>query len=357
MVKKTIHLIFLFFLLVACLDETNQVNPSYSTCGEEKGKKSPPSPTSGEVAALLLEKELSTQFESSLKLYRDKVDSVFSQKNWELLNKLDQNQKFPALSSFYSNRALVELIMQKEQYVDLNQLSKTCILLKDVVNRQIELGKKLKSILLALESYYTEGEKSKLLIGTVNQVLSFYTRQISDKAVDLSLEEVQKKFKEIYRAQCDVTRENWLKHLGVIGEKALINRKPLILLEQGQKEIHYTIYKNCICKKENISVFGKNSKQISDELFNFETSTAQIHATVKIGEHSYHKYWDKIESLNVQQHNLKENQPKVYKLLEEEYQRMKEDILKKIQIVIDYHGRIGNNERAQQAIKMLLTTK
>ena len=215
--------------------------------------------------------------------------------------------------------------------------------LKPKLNKLSKLVNKYRDLIPKIKEYWLSDDLNpKLLIGTVRQFFQFY---LDDDKETLSLTQIDEQLKQVYKEQCDVSRKNWLKHLGFSDA-----RTPLVNQSEQCKACHYTIYKNSIITSgiASVSVYRRSEEDVLSKLFCQGESAQQVHATLTFEGCNYHRYWNGTYSPNVKQHSLDDKNTKEFKKLNEEFNRMKKNLTEKVKKAIVQHGRIGDNTRATQ---------
>jgi hypothetical protein len=182
----------------------------------------------------------------------------------------------------------------------------------------------LRALIIDFEAYRTD---DKLLTGTINKVHRALAPgpHLNQRALQ-SLEAT-------YKAQCEVSREDWLVHLGIAGRNTV-----------GPDRCHYTKFNDAIDAFATLSVETATVRELCAALFEAVPSLGQLHATRVVGGTRYHKYWDGTYSANVATDDLAVTDPVAHAELDAKHTEMQRVMTEKVTSATAAHGRVGRNE-------------
>ncbi|HEX7987867.1 MAG TPA: DUF4157 domain-containing protein [Duganella sp.] len=148
---------------------------------------------------------------------------------------------------------------------------------------------------------------------------------------------VNTRLEVVYARQCNITRLNWLEHLGMAGG----NTNP-----PNSPPIHYTKFNDALAAADditNLRVDQRTVEELCNELFvNHIGMWEQLHATVVVGRDRYHRYWSGFYGYP------RAEDEKIKTKLDAEYDRMCQEITSLVTEAKNRHGRVARNRNGQQ---------
>lgn len=172
----------------------------------------------------------------------------------------------------------------------------------------------------AYQGYINDG---RLLPGTITDM--------KPKLVFPTLAQANAHLQTVYLRQSQVSRDNWLTHLGIAGRKII-----------GSANQHYTVFNDAVTNPYTRRVDNQSVQQIMDGLFGAVSWQNQIHATVVAPDGtSYHQYYDG-------SYNPNPPAGQITTKLNAEHNKMLTALRAKVTEAQRNHGRVANNSRAQQ---------
>ncbi len=179
----------------------------------------------------------------------------------------------------------------------------------------------------AIDQAYDAYKDGRLLPWRIGEI-----RQANGGA---NLAAVQNVLAAEYTAQCIVSRNRWIPHLGIQGQNNNTKGGP-------GNGLHYTTFNNAVSTPGpgqgggSLSVEGANVDGLSATLFATVNQQGRVHATLPVANVRHHRYWgdavNATPALSVEQRDQ----------LNTKYDEMVTFLKGRVKLAIDSHGRLKN---------------